>query len=123
MMHNFTYDLLGNGKKVIAHYNSDYSGKAIWTIVENDKRIVEVEADIEQVQHDVAFYDIYHPLPREERIGTEEIGIGGHMFPFAAILAIVEGLAMSRVTRLLEDQIYDMPIHELLNLEKVLENG
>ena len=120
-MHSFGYEL-EDGKKCVVHYDGDCTGRAIWTRVENNERIVEVEADIEKVQKDVAFYDMLHPVPRPERKGAE-IGIGELMFPFEAIASAVESLAINRVTYLMEDKIYDMPIHELLDLEKVLSHG
>jgi hypothetical protein len=110
-MHSFDYEL-DEGKKVVVHCDGDYTGRAIWTIVENNERIVEVEASIEDVQ-------VVTVLMNEKFPAAKHITICSQQFPFDAIRTVVEGFAINRMTSMMEDKIYDLGILPLLELEKI----
>lgn len=106
-MHSFDYDL-GCDRKCVAHYDGDCTGRAIWTIVENNERVAEVEADIEDVQ-DMALLAMYDD--------DYNIIIDHVTFPLDAIDAILKSLVIDRISELLDDKLYDVSLHGLLGLE------
>jgi len=86
-------------------------GRSIWTIVENDERFVEAEADIEDVQL------MALRLP----VNTTTIKIKGIEFPADGIIAILEMLASSRISYVLDDKLYGFNLAQLEILEATVD--
>jgi len=102
---------LEDGLKCVVHSDGDYTGRAIWTIVKNNERIVEVEEDIELVQNKVL---------DAQRLNMPYVDIDDIPFSVESIASILEGFTINRIMYMMEDGIYNLTLDDLTSLESAI---
>lgn len=109
-MHSSSYEF-DDGIKYVVHHDGDCTGEAIFTIMENDERIIEEHLDIITVQS---------AIQMANAIGTDNIKVNDSTFMVEGIEYILQGLLIQRITHLIENQPYSFGT--LVELEEYLED-
>jgi len=109
-MHSSRYEF-EDGIKYVVHHDGDCTGEAIFTIVENDERVIEEHADINTVQSTIQMTKVTL---------SDKIKINDSIFMVEGIEYILQGLLIQRINHLIESRAYSFDA--LIELEEYLED-